>query len=315
MQTARNGLDAPRGETSRATLMVLAAALLWSSGGIGVKATTGPALAVAGWRAVFALPVLIAAAILEARRRRVARPWALLGRPLVWGAAASYATMVVFYVVSMRYTTAANAILIQYTGPVYVALLSWPLLREPVRRIDWIATAGCVLGMVLFFMDEIDARGMLGNAFATLSSMGFAGVPLLMRLELRRRAAKGDQASPDPLVALAPYVSMALGNAIAMVACAPVMATTALDPRTFEVVAALGTLQIGAAYWLYGGAVGRLSAVRSTLLACIEPVLNPLWVLLVHGERPSRWALAGGAIIVGAVASQGLARRGVDSRA
>jgi len=219
--------------------------------------------------------------------------------------------MVTCYVASVRLTTAANAILIQYTGPVYVALLSWPLLREPVRRVDWIATAGCVLGMVLFFLDEIDAKGMAGNALAVLSSMGFAGVPLLMRLEQRRRG-PGER---GPLVAFAPYVSMALGNVIALAVCAPVMATDPLDTKTFEVVAALGSLQIGTAYWLYGSAVGRLSAVRSTLLACIEPVLNPLWVFFVYGERPGRFAALGGVIIVGAVATQGLARRGVDSRA
>lgn len=313
MHTTRNR-DAG---TSRSTLMVLGAALLWSGGGVGVKAATGSALAIAGWRAVFALPVLVLACAVEARRRKV-RPWPLLARPLVWAAAASYAVMVVSYVVSAKLTTAANAILIQYTGPIWVAWLSGPLLRERVRRIDWVATFGCVVGLVMFFADELDARGLAGNLVAVLSGLGFAGVPLLMRLELRRRAerpAPGAAAEGDPLVALGPYVSMAAGNAIALGVCAPAMAAARLDTPSFAVVAALGVLQIGAAYWLYGAAVGRLTAVRSTLLACIEPILNPLWVWLVHGEKPGRWALVGGVIVLGAVATQALARRGVDSRA
>lgn len=303
--------------------MVLGAALLWSGGGVGVKAATGTALSIAGWRAVFALPILVLACAVEARHRR-ASPWPLLGRPLVWAAAASYATMVVSYVVSAKLTTAANAILIQYTGPVWVAWLSGPLLRERVRRLDWVATFGCIVGLVLFFADELDAKGLAGNLVAVLSGLGFAGVPLLMRLELRRRAARrapvdaahaATAADADPLVALGPYVSMAAGNAIAVAVCAPSMAASPLDARSFAVVAALGILQIGAAYWLYGGAVGHLTAVRSTLVACIEPILNPLWVWLVHGEKPGRWALVGGAIVLGAVATQALTRRGVDSRA
>lgn len=286
----------------RATSFVLVAAVLWSAGGIGVKSASGSAMAIAGWRAVFAVPVLAIAFFVETKVRRAPNPFTLAKRPLAWAAAASYATMVVAYVISTKLTTAANSILIQYTGPVYVALLSGPVLGEQVRLSDWASVAGCVLGMLLLFADALDARGLVGNLVAVLSSFGFAGVPILMRLELRRH--------PDGkgVVALAPQLAMILGNVIAAAACAPAMIAQPLDPRSFGIVALLGVFQIGVAYWLYGSAVGRLDALRSSLLACIEPILNPMWVLLLHGERPSRWALVGGAVILGSVMLQALAR-------
>jgi drug/metabolite transporter (DMT)-like permease len=285
------------------TLAMLVAALLWSGGGIGVKSASGTALAIAGWRAVFAAPVLGIAAVIEARRRKVAEPWSLAKRPLTWAAAFSYATMVVCYVVATKLTTAANSILIQYTGPAWIALLSGPVLGERVRLADAIAVGACFVGMLLFFGGGLSAEGIRGNLVAVMSSFGFAGVPILMRLELKRHPASAD------LVALSPYVAMTLGNLVAAGVCAPSMMTSPLDAKSFAVVAALGILQIGVAYVFYGVAVGRLSALRSSLLACIEPVLNPLWVLLLYAERPSGFAIVGGALIIGAIALQAIGKR------
>ena len=113
--------------------LVLAAALLWSTGGVGIKAVEGPALAVAGWRGLFALPVLASLAAVRVRGAGRAASLPLRG-PWSWVGAASYAVMVICFVVATKWTTAANAIFIQYTSPVYVAILSWPLLRE---RVGW----------------------------------------------------------------------------------------------------------------------------------------------------------------------------------
>ena len=286
-----------------ATVYVLLAALLWSGGGLGVKVATGDALSLAGYRSLFALPVLLVAAWIESRRRGlVVLP--MFRRPLVWAAAASYALMVVTFVVSARLTTAANAILLQYSGPIYVALLSWPLLEERIRPSDWLATFGCFLGMILFFFGKISPEGMTGNLFAILSSFGFAGTPLMMRLEQRKHPAgwQGEAASP--------FVAMALGNAIAIVVCAPKMVSAPLvDATSWTSVALLGVVQIGLAYWLYGAAVGKMGALRSTLLATIEPVLNPLWVALVTGEWPTKWAVVGGSVILASVTGQAIASR------
>ncbi len=291
-----------RAPERRATARVLLAAMLWSTGGLGVKSVTASPLSLAGWRSLFAVPVLLLAAVVESRRRGL-RLLATLRRPYVWGAAASYAVMVICFVVSAKLTTAANAILLQYTGPIYVALFSWPLLRERVRPVDWVATVGCVLGMVLFFLDKVSAEGRLGNLVAILSGLGFAGVPLLMRMEQRVQGPgwKGEAASP--------FVAMALGNLMAVVVCGRSMLGGPMHgAAAWVIVVLLGTVQMGAAYWLYGAAVGRLPAIRSTLLATIEPILNPVWVVLVNGERPSTYAIAGGAVILASVTASALAR-------
>jgi DME family drug/metabolite transporter len=289
--------------TRNATLALLLAALLWSTGGLGVESASGDAMTIAGTRSLFAIPVLGLATWIECKRRDV-DAFEMMRRPLMWAAAFSYAVMVVCFVVSAKLTFVANTILLQYSGPIYVALGSWPLLRERIRPIDWVATAACFVGMLLFFMEKLSPEGMVGNGVAILSSFGFAGVPLFMRLEQRRRPAEWRGAAASP------YVAMLMGNVLAVVVCLPRMIAAPLsDARSWTAVALLGVVQIGIAYWLYGSAVGKMPALRSTLLATIEPVLNPLWVILVKHKTPSKWAVLGGAVIVLSVTGQAIAAR------
>ena len=264
-------------------------------------------LVVAGLRSAFALVFMLG--VVAARLRgRLGVVRALLKRPLVWAAAASYALMVVMFVLSARRTTAANAIFIQYTGPVYVALLSGPLLGEKPTRRDLFAIAFCVLGMALTFGGELGGGRAAGNALAILSSFGFAGLPLLLRVDQRRIDAR--------LAADAPLVAMSLGNALAAAVAVPAMLahppSGPAQGRTLLVLLLLGMFQIGLPYVLYGTAVRKLRALDSSLVATIEPVLAPIWVLIATGEKPSVMAAAGGATIVAAVVIQTLGKRQDD---
>lgn len=285
-------------------MLVIAAAALWSTGGVGVKVADAEPLVIAGLRSAFALLFMLGV-IAVRLRGRFGVVGALLKRPLVWAAAASYALMVVTFVLSARRTTAANAIFIQYTGPVYVALLAGPLLGEKPSRRDLYAIVFCVLGMALTFGGELGGGRAAGNALAILSSFGFAGLPLLLRVDQKRIDAK--------LAADAPLVAMSLGNALAAAVALPAMVqhppSGPAEGRTLLVLVLLGTFQIGLPYVLYGIAVRRLRALDSSLLATIEPVLSPIWVLLATGERPSVMAAAGGATIVAAVVAQTLGKR------
>lgn len=269
-----------------------------------MKVANAEPLVIAGLRSTFALAFMTIVLFVTMRRRGgdgVRVVGTLLRRPLVWGAAASYALMVVMFCLSARRTTAANAIFIQYTGPVYVALLSGKLLGEKPSAGDYIAVLASLVGMGLTFYTPASAGGpggelgggrLEGNVLAVLSSFGFAGLPLFLRVEEKRRA--------EPL---APLVSMSLGNAIAaLVALPAAVSHPPGDPRTWLVLAALGTIQIGLPYVLYGMAVRRLRALESSLLAMIEPVLSPIWVLLATGEKPSVTAAVGGGVIVATVA-------------
>lgn len=285
------------------TVYVLLAAVLWSTGGLGVKSVDMQPLALAGFRSAFAAPVLAVFALILARRHDVSIA-ALLRRPLVWAAAFSYAVMVVSFVIAAKLTTAANAILLQYSGPIYVALLSWPVLRERVRATDIAATVLCFFGMCLFFLDRVSSQGRIGDLVAIVSSFGFAGVPLLMRLEYTKRP-------NEHAAALGPAVAMTLGNLIACASAAPAMVRAVSSPigaGGWGAVVFLGVFQIGIAYVLYAAAVNALPALRSTLLATIEPILNPLWVAIVRGEKPTKWAAIGGAVILVSVTLQAIVR-------
>jgi DME family drug/metabolite transporter len=298
MEATESSLSLARRQRTGA-LLVIAAATLWSTGGVGVKVAVAEPLVIAGMRSVFALAfMLVVLAIgLRLRSEGLAVVTTLLRRPLVWGAAVAYALMVVCFVLAARRTTAANAIFLQYTGPVYVALLGGRLLGERVTSRDLVAVAGCVAGMTLTFGGELGGGRAAGNVLAIVSSFGFAGLPLLLRLDQKRLLADVDARTATRIAGHAPLVAMCLGNAMAAVVALPAMIAHPISgdtaTRTYAVIIALGVFQIGTPYVLYAIAVRRLRALESSLLATIEPVLSPVWVVLATGETPSALAMAG----------------------
>ncbi|MFO0666194.1 MAG: DMT family transporter [Polyangiaceae bacterium] len=291
--------EAARDRLRAASIMVLCA-ILWSTGGLGVKLSDTSALSISGYRSFFALLVMGADTLYRARRAKVS-PFSTIREPIVWGAAVSYCVMVISFVASAKMTTAANAIFIQYTGTVYVALLSWPVLREKLSIWDFLAIGCCIRGLLWFFGGELDPHGFQGNMIAVVSSVGFAGLPVLLKLGERKLTSKGRAAEVPVMTILA----MSLGNALTIVVCSRTMM---LSPPPHEkawfTIAMLGIFQIGAPYILYGIAVQKLRALESTVIATIEPIMTPIWVLAVTGERPSRAAIYGGSLVALAVLLQ-----------
>ena len=152
-------------DRTRGVLFLTAAALFWSLGGLLIKLVDLPAMAVAGGRSAIAAVVIWA---------YIRRPRITFSRGQILGAIA-YAGTVAFFVMATKNTTAANAILLQYTSPVWVALASHRLLREPISRIDWITIGLTLAGMTLFMLDGLTAGGMDGNILAVISGVFFAG--------------------------------------------------------------------------------------------------------------------------------------------
>jgi drug/metabolite transporter (DMT)-like permease len=186
--------------------LVVFAAVTWSLAGLGIKLLWRDALAVAGYRSLFALPIVaaFAHATMGGDRGSFGRA---ARRPLVWGGAAAYALTVILFVAATQRTTAANAILLQYTAPIYVALLSWPLLRERLRLADFAAIVGCLFGIGWFLREKVSAEGMTGNLLALVSGVGFALLPLLQR----RSVLRGDDAA---VARISPLAAIVLGNAL-----------------------------------------------------------------------------------------------------
>jgi len=198
---------------------------------------------------------------------------------------------VVLFVVATKLTTAANAIFIQDTAPLWVLLLSPWLLGERPTRGELLAVPIYGIGLGLFFLDELTAGQVAGNAVALASGVAFAFSIVGLRV-LRHDG-------PAALV---------WGNALAALAALPLWARgPAATGADLAIVAYLGVFQLGLAYLAFSRGVTGTPAIEASLLVLLEPVLNPIWTFLVAGERPGPWAVAGGAVVLGATAWRTLA--------
>jgi drug/metabolite transporter, DME family len=266
-------------------IFVLAAALLWSTGGLFIKATPLDAYELSFGRSLLA--ALTVALLTRHEGFRLNLVTAI--------AAVLYAALLLLFVVANKLTTAANAIFLQYTAPVYVLLLEPIFYGERFRRADAYVVLACVCGMSLFFVGQLRPQDVAGNLTALASGLCFAFFLLLLR---HPRAGRVNRAS-----------SVIYGNLLLCLVTAPSFAG-ALDELTLRdllIVGYLGLFQIGLAYTLFTVGIARgVRALDAGVVGYIEPILNPVWVFLFIGERPSGWALVGGSIIVAAVLTHAL---------
>ena len=273
-------MSAPHDDRRRGLLLIAVAALLWSTGGIGIKAIADPPLKVTFYRSLFACITLL----FFFRGRVLARRWRST-RAFVF-AIFSYGACLTAFVVATKWTTAANAIFLQYAGVVWVLLLSPLVLREPMRSRDVIAIAVAMSGMALFFVGKFEARGMAGNAMALVSSVFFAA----LILSLRREHDAAESAITWGNAALALALLPAIGRDLA------------LTPKSFAVLLFLGVVQIAVAYVLFVRGLKHVTATQASLTGMLEPVSNPIWVLLFLGEKPSPFAIGGAVVVLSAIA-------------
>jgi drug/metabolite transporter (DMT)-like permease len=285
--------DARGGGTVSPYLLVVGAAILWSTGGLFIKWNNLSPLELSCGRSLFACATV---AILTRREG-----FRLNATTAV--ASILYAALLLLFVIATKLTTAANAIFLQYTAPVYILLLEPFVFKEKYRAADFVVVAACIAGMSLFFVGKLRAEDVEGNLAALLSGACFAAFFLLLRSQ---RAREVNRAS-----------SVIYGSLLLFLVTLPAFIKGAgkMDARNFAVVAYLGIVQIGFAYTLLTLGIARgVRGLDAGVIGYVEPVLNPLWVFLVLGERPSRWAILGGAIIIAAVLAHTLwkARKSKD---
>lgn len=257
-------------------LLVAAAALLWSTGGIGIKFLSEPPLKIAFYRSATAAVALL-----------------LLFRPRLWRwtpafliGIGSYAACLTTFVLATKWTSAANAIFLQYCGVVWVLLFSPLILGEPLRRRDAAAVAVAFAGMLLFFVGRFESRDFRGEISALASSVFFA----VLVLALRRERGSGAEAV------------VTYGNVLAALALLPwVSDALAVSALSAAVLCFLGVVQIAGAYALFVHGLKYVTATQASLVGMLEPVANPIWVFLFLGERPGAFSLLGGAIVLGAI--------------
>jgi DME family drug/metabolite transporter len=269
----------------RARAAILCAAVLFSTGGAAIKATHLTGWQVASFRSgVAALAVLL---MLPAARRGFGG--------LAAAVASGYAATMILFVLANKLTTAASTIFLQATAPIYLVLLGPWLLKEPIRGRDVPFMAALAAGLALFFIGRNVSSTtapdpFTGNVLAALSGVCWAFAVTGLRYMSKDGTRRGGGAA-----------AVVLGNVFAFAACLPLaLPVASVRAADFGIVAFLGVFQIGLAYVLLNYGLGHVRALEASLLLLAEPVLNPLWAWLVHGERPSAWANAGGAVIVAA---------------
>lgn len=278
----------------RHRLEILGAALLFSTGGAAIKATTLTSWQVASFRSgVAALAVLL---LVRAARRG----WSWHVLPV----GVAYAATMVLFVASNKLTTAANAIFLQSTAPLYVLLAGPLLLKERIRGRDLAFMVPVAVGLTLFFVGSEAPAATApdprrGDLMALASGVLWAATIMGLRWLGNR---EGGEGSTLPTVVA--------GNGLAFLACLPMALPVAAGPVDWGVVAYLGVFQIAGAYLLLTAGIRHVPALEASTLLLLEPALSPFWAWMVHGERPGAWALLGGALILGAT----IARTWLDAR-
>jgi drug/metabolite transporter (DMT)-like permease len=271
-------------QTGRFTgqLAMLFCAILWSTSGLFIKLLDWNPMLIAGMRGLVATLALLPA------RRILAG-----GKPFPWksaafwlGGIANCLTMTLF-VIANKLTAGANVILLQYSAPIWAALLGWLILGERPNLRHWIGLALVIGGLYIIFRNDLTGGNILGDILAVVSGLTFGLVSVFLRMQKNA----------------SPLDSLLLSHALTALAAVPF---AFIYPMTFAPLALfswlfMGIFQSASSSVLFAIGIKRVRAVEAMLLSGIEPILNPVWVFLVTAEKPSPQTLLGGAIILGAV--------------
>ena len=257
---------------AKGPLMIAATAILWSFGGLLIKLIPWDAMTIIGIRS------LIAGIVMAIYMRR---PHITFSPSVILGGLSLSGTTILF-VFANKLTTAANAIVLQYVAPIFVLILSAIFFKKRFRSFDITAVIIVFMGMALFFFDQLKADALLGNILAVLAGVTFAGVFLVNQMP---------NAKPEE--------ALLLGHIINTVVSIPFIVTNVtFEPAPWLYIVLLGVFQLGLAYVLFSIGIKLTQPVSASLIATLEPLLNPIWVLLITGETPGVFALIGGVVVI-----------------
>jgi len=253
--------------------LILSAAFLWSLAGVFIKFLDVPPLTIVFYRSLFA--GLVFTPFLRRGGRRLSA--AILVSALTYTAAISA------FVAANKLTTAANAIVLQYTAPIFVFLFSRLVLRERIARLNGLALAVSMVGVAIISLDSAGRPEMAGVVLALLSGLLFAAY----MINLRRTS------DVDPV-----YLTW-INNIFCAVLLLPVVRSElTLGSTELGILIVMGSVQLGMPYFLFSKGLRKVPLQEASLIALIEPVLNPLWVGSVVGEVPSSATITGGVLIL-----------------
>lgn len=258
-----------------AVIGMLLTAFLWSTGGLFIKMVNGHPIAIAGARAGIAALFMLSV---------VKFKFIPLTKKIVLGMS-FYAITIIGFVTANKLSTSANAVLLQYIAPIWVAIFSAVFLKDKLRRSDFVSIAIMLFGLRLFFLDELSPGMLTGNIVGVITSFSFAGYFIVIKT------------IPDKDKI---YPSI-YGNILACLIGIPFYSSQLLTGPSIAALVFLGVIQIGLAYVLYSKSMVHLKALDAVLLPVLEPLLNPVWVFLIIGESPTVTTMIGGLFVIASV--------------
>lgn len=259
-----------------AVIEMLTCAALWSIAGIFIKLIPWNAFVISSLRSLFAgLTVL---AYIRIKRYKISINKRTLTAGILLG------LVFVNFVLANKLTTAANAIVLQFTSPIFIVVFSALFFGKKFAKRDIAAVIFTVLGIALFFIDELDGGHLLGNAVAVCAG-AFMGAMFM---------AMGNTGDEER------FSAILIGQAFAFLFGLPFIFTTNPEfaPLPVLYIIILGVFQLGIPYILYARASAYCPPLACDLLGALEPLLNPLWVFIFDGERPGIMSLIGGVIVI-----------------
>ena len=261
-------------KNNQGIFLVLAAATLFSIGGLCIKMVPWSPLAINGARSL--ISVMVLAVYLKMIKHKI-----VVNKAVLFGAVCMTGTTTL-YCAANKLTTAANAIVLQFTAPIFVILLMWFIKKEKPRRLDVTACLVVFAGILCFFIDGLLVGNMPGNFIAVLSGVCYAGVFMMNSFE-----------TSDALS------SVFLGHGLsALTGIGFVFGETDFSGQSITGVLLLGIFQMAIAYIFMSKGLEQVSAITASLTTAIEPILNPILVAIFWGEVISPVSLLGAAIVV-----------------
>ena len=256
-----------------ANIILIIAALMWSVGGLFIKLVDLSPIAITGTRSIAAALVFLI---------YLKKPQLYWNRYFITGVI-SYAAMMLLYVFSIRLTTAANAIFLEFTAPIYVVILGYFVLNERITIFDILSMVVIFSGMTLFFIDELSFYGFWGNIMAAVAGVCLGVVTIMIRKENESA-----------------FQIVLMGNILTALVCIPFMFAGFQETASTDwfIIFVLGIVQLGIPYILYTKALRQVKALDAILVSMIEPILNPFWVYIFVGEKMGEWALFGGILVL-----------------
>lgn len=276
--------------SAKGSLLILVAALFWSTGGFFIKSIQLDAYSISLWRSAFAAMTL--AVFYNLMVKKEIRKQSRWLSPQIIVTSIVYAALLILFVMATKLTTSANAIFLQFTAPIYVLFFEPIINKTKLKSGDIIAVVITIGAMALFFVGQFDSRSVLGNILALSSGLFFACYTLLLKHERTGEAGM--------------WQSVIIGHIFIVLAMGSMAIVGVIDPlphtsNELLMLVFLGVLQIGIPYSLFTLGIHSVSALDALLLSMLEPVLNPVWVFIGIGEQPSIYALTGGTIILAMV--------------